>query len=64
MQYYIIKATLARELGLDKCSRGNGEKGYLVHRGDLVMCEIEGEKENGRLSEVTVSQAKNFIKKL
>lgn len=64
MQYYIITAELARQLGLDKISKGNDTKGYLVHRGDLVMCEIEGEKENGRLSEVTVSQAKNFIKKL
>lgn len=64
MQYYIVTAELARQLGLEKISKGNDTKGYLVHQGDLVMCDIESEINNGQLSELTISQAKIFIKNL
>lgn len=64
MQYYIITAERAHQLGLDKFSKGNETKGYLVHQGDLVMCDIESEINNGQLSELTISQAKIFIKNL
>jgi hypothetical protein len=64
MQYYIITAMLAHQLGLDKISKGNDTKGYLVHQGDLVMCDIEREMNNGQLSELTISQAKIFVKNL
>jgi len=64
MQYYIATAELASRLGLEKHSKGNDTKGYLVHQGDLVMCDIENEINNGQLSEVTISQAKIFIKNL
>ena len=62
MQYYITTAELARKLGLDKYSKGNDTKGYLVHQGDLVMCDIESEMSNGQLKEVTISQAKTLLK--
>lgn len=57
MQYYIVTAELARQLGLDKISKGNDTKGYLVHQGDLVMCDIESEINNGQLSELTLNSA-------
>lgn len=64
MKYYIIREDLATELGLVAYSRGTAERGYLVNNGDLATCDIDREEESGRLTEVTTSKAKEFIKDL
>lgn len=43
---------------------GERQRGYLVNNGDLATCDIDREEESGRLTEVTTSQAKEFIKDL
>lgn len=64
MKYYIIKAELAGILGLTAYRYGNREAGYLVNQGDLVMCDMGQESDNGQLKEVSVSQARQFVNKL
>jgi hypothetical protein len=64
MLYYIITAELALELGLTAYRHGNNKNGYLVNRGDLVMCNIEEEISKGRITEVSAGQARNFIKNM
>ncbi|MBQ9202732.1 MAG: hypothetical protein IJ155_00650 [Prevotella sp.] len=64
MQYYIIREDLAREQGLTGFSKGNSEEGYLVNGGDLAACDLAKEQQKGRLREVTISQAKQFVKQL
>lgn len=61
MKYYIITVEDAVALNLTDYRRGSSEKGYVVTSGDLVTAS---QSIKDRAKEVTLSEAKAFIKAL
>lgn len=59
MQYYIIKDSLAKELGLTRYRKGNATMGWLVNQGDVAVCGTERVLAEG--TAVTEKEARDFV---
>lgn len=62
MLYYVIKEELARRNGLQGYRIGDSDMGYLVNRGDLVAVDIDACSADGTIREVSVTEAREFVR--